>query len=85
MIAAMMEQVKTKEWSKLLPRIQFNQNTQKFSSKKFMPFEFFLNKKTNFGTKNMNLLIQIKMVMKLNVLTINNQQLCQTHRYLLTN
>ena len=50
MIAAMMEQEKTKEWSKLLPRIQFNLNTQKSSSTKFMPFEIFLNKKPNFGS-----------------------------------
>ena len=38
MIAAMMEQGKTKEWSKLFPRIQFNLNTQTSSSLKFMPF-----------------------------------------------
>ncbi len=32
MIASAMEQEKTKEWSKLLPRIQFNLNSQKTRS-----------------------------------------------------
>ena len=51
MIAAAMEQFQTKEWSKILPRIQINLNTSKPSSTKIMPFEVFLNKKPNFGSK----------------------------------
>ena len=44
MIAAGMEQYQTKEWTKLLPTIQFNLNTSKPSSTKIMPFEVFLIK-----------------------------------------
>lgn len=51
MIASAMEQEKTKEWSKLLPRIQFNLNSQKTSGVKNSPFEIFFNKKPNFGSK----------------------------------
>ena len=48
MLAAAMEQHKTKEWSKLLPMLQFNMNTSKSSSTKSVPFEIFFNKKPNF-------------------------------------
>lgn len=51
MIGAGMEQYQTKSWSKLLPIIQFNLNASKPSSTKIMPFEVFLNKKPNLGTK----------------------------------
>jgi hypothetical protein len=51
MIASAMEQYQTKEWTKLLPTIQFNLNTSKPSSTKIMPFEVFFNKKPNFGNK----------------------------------
>ena len=46
-----MEQYGTKEWTKLLPTIQFNLNTSKPQSTKIMPFEVFFNKKPNFGNK----------------------------------
>ena len=54
MIAAGMEQMQTKECTKLLPTIEFNLNTSKPSSTKIMPFEFFsiknliLDQKRNF-------------------------------------
>ena len=43
MIASAMEQYGTKEWTKLLPTIQFNLNTSKPQSTKIMPFEVFFN------------------------------------------
>ena len=49
MLTAAMEQNKTRQWTKLLPRIQFIMNTSKSSSTKFIPFEIFFNKKSNFG------------------------------------
>ena len=49
MIASAMEQYQTKEWTKLLPTIQWNLNTSKPTSTKIMPFEVFFNKKPNFG------------------------------------
>ena len=51
MIAAAMEQHKTKEWTKLLPSIQFTLNTSKPSSTRIMPFKAVFNKQPNFGNK----------------------------------
>ena len=50
-IGAGMEECQTKSWSKFLPIIQFNLNASKPSSTIIMPFEIFLNKKPNIGTK----------------------------------
>ena len=81
---------------------QYMQQTNKNSANDQLPWpydpKFYRQNKTSNGcnyndnSQNhrndlLNLLIPIKMVMKLNelnVLTINNQQLRQTHRYLLT-
>ncbi len=51
MIAAIMEETKTKEWSRFLPLIQYNLNTQKSSSTKFMPFEVVFKTLPNMGKK----------------------------------
>jgi hypothetical protein len=63
MITAGMEQFSTKEWTKLLPVIQFNLNTSKSSSTKFMPFEITFNKLPNVGNKKITQNV-IKRVMR---------------------
>ena len=55
-----MEQYKTKEWSKLLPLIQYTLNTSKPSSTKYMPFEIFFNKEPNVGSKKEFLVVNEK-------------------------
>ena len=51
MIAAIMEQFKTKKWAEYLPLVMYNLNTSKSSTTKFMPFEVTFNKMPNVGSK----------------------------------
>ncbi len=50
LLTAAMAQFKTKEWSKLLPLVQYTMNTNRSSQSKFMPYEILFNKKPNEGT-----------------------------------
>ncbi len=50
MLMALMKQLNTKEWARLLPLLMFNLNTSTSSTTKFMPFEVTFNMKPNFGS-----------------------------------
>ena len=59
-LAAGMEQFQTKEWTKILPIVQFNMNTSKPASTKIMPFQLVFNKMPNFGTSKEFLVMEKK-------------------------
>ena len=50
-ITSAMKQHKTRERSKLLPKIQFTMNTSKSFSTKFMPYQILFNQKPKFGNE----------------------------------